>query len=254
VHLRSLPDTANDGMAPFITYVEVEFPGVYNLEMHNWNGVLAIPEPANSIVSTKYFRVWAQTIAAGHLRDPVTADQAATTASRLADATHKEGSPIGAEIAVTQATIKAWQSFAHKRDDQAFQQISAAANMQDRVGQVEVDIPAREMYADMLLADDRPAEALVQYRTSLNLSPNRFNSLYDARRAAEAATARHPQTLLATYFNGRPLTVDHGAPLRLLVPVKLGLKNVKAITGIRYSAEPPRDYWAERGYSYYDGI
>jgi len=26
------------------------------------------------------------------------------------------------------------------------------------------------------------------------------------------------QTLLATHFNGQPLTVDHGAPLRLLVP------------------------------------
>ena len=67
-------------------------------------------------------------------------------------------------------------------------------------------------------------------------------------------TARHPQTLLATHFNGQPLTVEHGAPLRLLVPVKLGLKNVKAITKISYVAEEPKDYWAERGYSRYDGI
>jgi DMSO/TMAO reductase YedYZ molybdopterin-dependent catalytic subunit len=70
----------------------------------------------------------------------------------------------------------------------------------------------------------------------------------------DLATARHPQTLLATHFNGQPLTVDHGAPLRLLVPVKLGLKNVKAVTKITYSAEEPKDYWAERGYSRYDGI
>ena len=70
----------------------------------------------------------------------------------------------------------------------------------------------------------------------------------------DLATARHPQTLLATHFNGQPLAVDHGAPLRLLVPVKLGLKNVKAVTRITYVAEEPRDYWAERGYSYYDGI
>jgi DMSO/TMAO reductase YedYZ molybdopterin-dependent catalytic subunit len=70
----------------------------------------------------------------------------------------------------------------------------------------------------------------------------------------DLATARHPQTLLATHFNGQPLTVDHGAPLRLLVPMKLGLKNVKAITRITYVAEEPRDYWAERGYSRYDGI
>jgi len=70
----------------------------------------------------------------------------------------------------------------------------------------------------------------------------------------DLGTARHPQTLLATHFNGQLLTVDHGAPLRLLVPVKLGLKNVKAITKITYSAEEPRDFWAERGYSRYDGI
>jgi DMSO/TMAO reductase YedYZ molybdopterin-dependent catalytic subunit len=36
--------------------------------------------------------------------------------------------------------------------------------------------------------------------------------------------------------------------------VKLGLKNVKAITKITYVAEEPRDYWAEHGYSRYDGI
>jgi DMSO/TMAO reductase YedYZ molybdopterin-dependent catalytic subunit len=67
-------------------------------------------------------------------------------------------------------------------------------------------------------------------------------------------TARHPQTLLATHLSGQPLSVEHGAPLRLLVPVKLGLKNVKAITKITYLAEEPEDYWVLRGYSRYDGI
>jgi hypothetical protein len=94
-HLRSLPDIANDGMAPFISYVQVEFPSIYNLEMHNWKAILAISEPANSIASTKYFRYWAQAIAAGRLRDAVTADKAAAAASQLEAATQKEGSPIG---------------------------------------------------------------------------------------------------------------------------------------------------------------
>jgi DMSO/TMAO reductase YedYZ molybdopterin-dependent catalytic subunit len=67
-------------------------------------------------------------------------------------------------------------------------------------------------------------------------------------------TARHPQTLLATHQNGSPLIVEHGAPLRVLVPVKLGLKNVKAVTAITYLAEEPSDYSRERGYSGYDGI
>lgn len=186
-HLRSMPDLANDGMAPYITYAEVEFPSIYYLEIHNWKAVLAIQEPANSIVSTKYFRFWAQAIAAGRLRDAATADSAAAAAKQIAEATQKEGSPIGAEIAVAEGTIKAWQSFAHRRDEQALKEIAAAADAQDRVGQAEVDIPAREMYGDMLMADQRPAEALEQYRTALKLSPNRFNGLYNAGRAAEAA-------------------------------------------------------------------
>jgi len=70
----------------------------------------------------------------------------------------------------------------------------------------------------------------------------------------DLSTARHPQTLLATHFNGKPLTVEHGAPLRLVVPVKLGLKNIKAITRITYTKDEPTDYWAKRGYSRYDGI
>ena len=67
-------------------------------------------------------------------------------------------------------------------------------------------------------------------------------------------TARHAQTLLATHYNGAPLTPPHGAPLRLVAPMKLGLKNIKAITRIVYMREEPRDYWAERGYSRYDGL
>jgi len=70
----------------------------------------------------------------------------------------------------------------------------------------------------------------------------------------DLSTARHPQTLLATHLNGKPLTVEHGAPLRLVVPVKLGLKNIKAITRITYTKDEPSDYWAKRGYSRYDGI
>ena len=74
-------------------------------------------------------------------------------------------------------------------------------------------------------------------------------------------TAHHPQTLLATHQNDAtqqlvPLTVEHGAPLRLLAPMKLGLKNIKAITKITYTVGEPKDYWSDegRGYSHYDGL
>jgi tetratricopeptide (TPR) repeat protein len=62
-----------------------------------------------------------------------------------------------------------------------------AADLQDKVGQAEVDIPAREMLADMLLEFSRPKQALTEYEVALKLSPNRLNGLYNAARAAEAA-------------------------------------------------------------------
>jgi DMSO/TMAO reductase YedYZ molybdopterin-dependent catalytic subunit len=108
-------------------------------------------------------------------------------------------------------------------------------------------------FADLLGACPPMSQAKwARVESSVNLDDSGNPDPYFV--SIDLVTARHPQTLLATHVNGQPLTVDHGAPLRLLVPVKLGLKNVKAITRISYVAEEPRDYWAERGYSRYDGI
>jgi DMSO/TMAO reductase YedYZ molybdopterin-dependent catalytic subunit len=88
--------------------------------------------------------------------------------------------------------------------------------------------------------------------SSVNLDANGNPDPYFV--SIDLVTAQHPQTLLATHLKGKPLTVEHGAPLRLLVPMKLGLKNIKAITRITYTQDEPPDYWAKRGYSRDDGI
>ena len=67
-------------------------------------------------------------------------------------------------------------------------------------------------------------------------------------------SALHPQTLLAYEMNGKPLAAAHGAPLRLVIPTKYGIKNIKLITGIAYSATRPADYWFEQGYDYFAGL
>jgi DMSO/TMAO reductase YedYZ molybdopterin-dependent catalytic subunit len=70
----------------------------------------------------------------------------------------------------------------------------------------------------------------------------------------EMASALHPQSLLAYEMNGKPLEDRHGAPLRLVAPVKYGIKNIKRIGSIEYTNERPADYWAEQGYDYYAGL
>ena len=67
-------------------------------------------------------------------------------------------------------------------------------------------------------------------------------------------SALHPQTLLCYEMNGAPLTGEHGAPLRLAIPVKYGIKNIKRIGAITYTGERPRDYWADDGYDWYAGL
>jgi DMSO/TMAO reductase YedYZ molybdopterin-dependent catalytic subunit len=67
-------------------------------------------------------------------------------------------------------------------------------------------------------------------------------------------SALHPQTLLAYEMNGQSLNDRHGAPLRLVVPVKYGIKNIKRIARIEYTNDQPADYWAEQGYDYYAGL
>ncbi|RZK63761.1 MAG: molybdopterin-binding oxidoreductase, partial [Pedobacter sp.] len=70
----------------------------------------------------------------------------------------------------------------------------------------------------------------------------------------EMDSVHHPQTILAYEMNGKPITNDHGAPLRLIIPVKYGIKNLKRIGVMSFSDQRPKDYWAERGYDYYSGL
>ncbi len=64
----------------------------------------------------------------------------------------------------------------------------------------------------------------------------------------------HPQTLLCYEVNGKPLPLKHGYPLRIITPVKYGIKSLKRIGTIFFSNNPPPDYWYERGYDYFSGL
>src|ERR1700759_4803514 len=47
-------------------------------------------------------------------------------------------------------------------------------------------------------------------------------------------SAIHPQTILAYEMNAKPLPLNHGAPLRLIIPVKYGIKNLKRVGTISF--------------------
>lgn len=68
-------------------------------------------------------------------------------------------------------------------------------------------------------------------------------------------SALHPQTLLCYELNGKTLPIDQGYPLRLIIPVKYGVKSLKRIGDMYFSNERTPDYWADKkGYDYFGGL
>jgi hypothetical protein len=70
----------------------------------------------------------------------------------------------------------------------------------------------------------------------------------------DSKSIMHPQTILCYEMNGQPLPLNQGAPLRLIIPVKYGVKHLKRIGTIFFSAQRPPDYWYNKGYDYYCGL
>jgi DMSO/TMAO reductase YedYZ molybdopterin-dependent catalytic subunit len=70
----------------------------------------------------------------------------------------------------------------------------------------------------------------------------------------DIASAMHPQTILAYAFNDRPIMPDHGAPLRLYSPIKLGYKLTKYLVSIEFTDQRPGGYWEDQGYPWFGGL
>lgn len=69
-------------------------------------------------------------------------------------------------------------------------------------------------------------------------------------------TTSHPlsvlydaDVLMAYRWDGNPLPVEHGGPLRLLVPKRYAYKSAKWVRQITFTKEEELGYWEVRGYS-----
>ncbi len=68
----------------------------------------------------------------------------------------------------------------------------------------------------------------------------------------DMACAMQPNSLLCYEMYGQPLLPGHGAPLRLLLPTKIGYKSAKYLTSLEVTnVLRRRGYWEEQGYPWY---
>lgn len=77
----------------------------------------------------------------------------------------------------------------------------------------------------------------------------------DYYESLDMATAMHPQTLLCYEMYDQPLTREHGAPLRLQIPTKIGYKQAKYLTQLKVTHVLERvGYWEDQGYPGFYGL
>jgi tetratricopeptide (TPR) repeat protein len=186
-HMAAMPGM--DDMKDVGPFFANELNAVYAVEMHDWKTAAALQPVAGSPPAQSFDTYWGQGIAAGHLHDAKLAANALAALDRDGEA--MKNSPYAGYFAnsfgIKREELVAWQAFAEDHAEAAVTAMRRAADQQDKLGQDEVDIPAREMLGDLLLLEHKPAEALAEYRVALKLSPNRLNGLLSAGNAAEQA-------------------------------------------------------------------
>ena len=176
------------GLEQYYFYVQAHFPALLALETRNWSMAKSLQPVQGAKPGAQVIAFWAQAIGASREGDISAARMSVHNLDEAVEADEKQhpDSPR-APVNTNRNEAHAWLAFAEKNSAQAFALLRAVIGYQDKVGKGEVELPAREMYADMLLELSRPSEALEQYRLSLKSDPNRFNGLYGAAHSAELA-------------------------------------------------------------------
>jgi tetratricopeptide (TPR) repeat protein len=188
--IRAMPgkkdDMYGEGYDPHAAAL-VHLSALFPVEMHDWSAAAALPPADIADTAEACLVYWARAIGSAHLRKPedVRKDIAAIDSIHQKLASNHKPFPEAAETDRKEA--EAWLAFAEGKYDDAVEALRPIADKEDSIGDEPDGLPAREMIADILLEANRPQQALAEYQTDLKLNPNRFNGLYGAARAAEAA-------------------------------------------------------------------
>jgi tetratricopeptide (TPR) repeat protein len=195
--VRAMPNKKDDmygaGYDPHAATL-AHLTALYPIEMRDWTTAAALPPAEVAGTAEDSTIYWARAIGSAHLREPddVRKDLAAIESIHKKLAAAK--SDFADAVEDDRKEAQAWLFFAEGKDDDAVEALRPIADKEDSLGDEPEGIPAREMIADILLEAKRPQQALAEYQTDLKLHPNRFDALYGAARAAEAAGKQNDAT------------------------------------------------------------
>ena len=180
-------------------YVVSVVPARYALERKAWAEAAALIPRPSAFPYTEAVTYWAKALGSAHMGDLSAAqkdvEQLRMNENKLRDS-KQEYWAKQTEVLVQSAS--AWLVHAsgksEENNERAVTLLRAAADLEDSMEKHPITpgavLPAREQLADLLLELRRPNDALAAYEASMKISPNRFNSLFGAAKAAEAAGDR----------------------------------------------------------------
>jgi tetratricopeptide (TPR) repeat protein len=179
-------DQVDPNLHDYVNRTRANSPALLYLETRNWKSAEALTPDPQAEPYNQAITFWAQAVAAGHLHDTAVAQSAVAQYDALLDSTRHGSKPHVAKFMKTRREeARAWLLMLQEKPNDALKLLRKLADKQDVEGKGEIETPAREMLADMLLELNRPAEALAEYERSMKIDPNRFNGLYGAGHAAE---------------------------------------------------------------------
>jgi hypothetical protein len=188
--IRAMPDKHDDmygkgydAHAAALAHLSALYP----IELHDWPSAAALPPAEVAGTAEDSVIYWARAIGSAHLRKPEDVRKDIAAIESLHQKLVAKKSEFADAVEGDRKEVQAWLAFAEGKDDDAVEALRPIADKEDSLGEEPEGIPAREMIADMLLEAKRPQQALTEYQTDLKLNPNRFDGLYGAARAAEAA-------------------------------------------------------------------
>jgi tetratricopeptide (TPR) repeat protein len=181
-------------------YALAAIPARYTLERRQWTEAAALKVPAANFPWTKFsyaeaILYFARSLGASRSGDPAAAskdlERLTAIQSSLAEA---KDNYWATQVEIQRRAAAAWLAHAEGKNEEASKLMRSAADLEDTTEKHPVTpgaiVPARELLGELLLELRQPQQALKEFEASLLVSPNRFNGLYGAAKAAELSGDR----------------------------------------------------------------
>jgi tetratricopeptide (TPR) repeat protein len=175
-------------------------PARYAIERREWDEAASLVPPENlpggrfSWADANFH--FARGLGAARTGKATEAREAVQRLESYREALLKEKEKYWADqVEIQRQLVAAWTTFAEGQREEALKQMRAVAELEDATEKHPVTpgpiVPARELLGEMLLAMQRPSQAVKEFEAVLERSPNRLRALYGAARSAELAGDRH---------------------------------------------------------------